>query len=298
MTPKNLKCLLFLGLAGVAVHAAGPKSPSHEEEVVRSTYAALSFQCSLKPIAKAAMERDQDFVNEQAVQRESEAATPIFEITHMVVGNISSIQSQNWTSRFSFPDKALPAVLSGSRAQQDYSDPETPQAHWTTMSVHWDVDNSYTPERIAAMQAVTVGKAVEINSTAAEGTWLGKAATYTRYATFEVTATFQGRTVGPYTATFFFGKDSSGKEVVAPIDAIVGGSSQLLFNALEQTAYPSDILRSPKLRQSPVVDHWIQAHRSTACSSARTDLCCADGKCGLPESSVARDLAQSPTVHR
>ena len=289
MTPKILKCLLFLGLTGVVVHAAGPKPPSHEEEVVRSTYAALSFLCSLEPISNAAIEQNE--VSQAKIDRQVSDSTPVFTITHVQTGTIASIASQNWATRFSVPDKDTPVVLAGNTINQDWSDPDTPAAHWRFMRVHWDVDNSYTPERTAAMQAVTVGEAVEMNSTAAEGTWIGRAATYTRYANFDVTIKFQNRTIGPYTASFFFGKDAAGKEVVAPQDALVSG--QLLWDALHPAAYPTDLIKTPGLHKNAVLDRWVRANVSNACSSARSDLCCSDGRCSLPEPAVAKDLAAS-----
>jgi len=258
---------------------------THEAEVVRATYATLSFLCGLEPLASAAMEHDQDSINEKTVERQMTEAAPVFEITHMQTGTIASIASHNWGSMVSVPDKNLPAVLVGSVMQQYYSDPDTPQAQWRVMRVHWDIDNSYPPERMAAIQSVTVGQAVAKSS----NDWTTPAK-YSRYATFQVTATYQGRTVGPYTASFFFGKDAQGNEVVVPQDAIVSG--QLLWEAVRQTAYPGDLLSAPRLRQRPVLDHWIQANRSASCSAARADLCCAGGRCRLPESSVARDLAR------
>jgi hypothetical protein len=275
--------LLFL----IPLNALPPTSPGHETETVLSTYGALSFQCSAKPVMQAAMD-DQDFVQERAVQRESDSATPVFEITNIQVGDISAIASQSWSTRFSIPAPGDNNVLKGSAEDRDYSDLTTPQARLHMVSVHWGTDKTYTPERIAAVQHITVGQAVAENSKAHNGGWRDEAATYTKYATFDVTVTFQGRAIGPYTASFFFGKDASGKEVVSPADAVTGS---LLFDILDQTGYPSDLLKT-KLRQRPVVDHWVQAHRSATCSAIRSDLCCANGKCALPESSVARDLAR------
>jgi hypothetical protein len=219
-------------------------------------------------------------------------ASPVFEITHVKTGTIASIASQNWTTRASFPDKDTPAVLAGGSGNQGYTnqDEGIPGTMWRFMQVHWDLDNSYTPDRIAQMEAITVGEAVKMSSKG-KYAWTVPA-TYTRYATFEVTLTFQGRTVGPYTSTFFFGKDAKGNEVVAPQDAIVSG--QLLWDALpRQTAYPADLIRTPKFHQNPFLDHWIQVHTSNTCSSARSDLCCSDGVCSLPQSTVAKDMAAS-----
>lgn len=258
-------------------------SPSHEEEVVRSAYAALSFLCSLDPVYQAAS-TGKDATQLQ-IDRAVSDAVPSFIIANVRTGTVASIASENWSTRFSPPRNDDPVVLAGGAGEQYYTDPDIPGAHWRFMKVHWSTDNSYTPGRLAEIQARTVGEA--ITSAAESQAWI--AGKYSRYATFDVAVTFQGKTVGPYTATFLFGRDANGGEVVAPIDAVVAG--QLLWEALRQNAYPSDLIRFPKLRENPVLNRWIQANTSGSCSSARSDLCCSGGKCSLAQSAVIKDAA-------
>lgn len=273
----------------VAVSFSSPllaQTASHEEEVVRSTYATISFLCSLEPVSNTAIGVKE--ATQVLLDKEVSAATPVFEISHFQTGLITSIESQSWATRFSVPDQNLPAVLTGHSGYQDYSGPGVPNFEWRMMSVRWDVDNSYTPERIASIQHATVGEVVKEGSTG-KYAWTTPAV-YSRYATFEVTATFQSKTVGPYTSTFFFGKDAKGNEVVVPQDAITG---QLLWDALpRQTAYPTDLIKVQRVRRNPAVDHWILTNLSDACSSARSDLCCSEGRCSLPKATVTRDLSE------
>jgi hypothetical protein len=269
---KVLLCGVLL-LTGYAV------AESHEEEVVRSTYGTLSFLCGLPPVTHAAMRNE--YISQDALNKEQASVTPMFTLADFQVGSIQSIASINWGDMVSVPPKG--AALRGTSTAQEYFNDNGKEAKWNTAHVQWINDTSYTPDRIAAIDALDVGQAVALGSTE----WTTPA-TYTSYASFAVTVSFQGQVVGPYKAVFFFGHDKTGKEVIAPQDAVVG---QLLWGALHVTAYPSELLKS-KLREQPAVDKWIKANRATSqCSKARADLCCAGGRCALPDASVARDLA-------
>lgn len=172
-----------------------PARMTHEETAVRKTYANLTHLC-LSP----------------------DNPPPVFKIENVRTGTIASIATQKWATLFTFPDDGV--VLAGHWKQTDFNG----QSHGA-MSVQWGTDDSYTPERLAQMKSITISKAVNIASKE-----LTTPATYTRYATFQVIVAYQGREVGPYRATFFFGKDANGNEVIAPQDAIVSG--QLLWYAV------------------------------------------------------------------
>lgn len=291
MALKNKAGILVVCLAAAAAQAF-PQSVSPEEEVVRSTYAALSFLCSVEPVTHAALaQMRQDYVSKKKLDRDTADATPLFELSDFHVGTVASIASVKWGEMFSVPDNGR--VLRGSVVGDGYhwagdGNQEVDwNAEWKEANVHWDTDLSFVHERIATIQSLTLAEAIALF--AGHGDW-GPPATYIRYATFTVNLTFQGKSTGPYKAAFLFGKGAEGKTAIVPLDAI--GAGQLLGDVLHQSAYPSDVLKS-KLREQPVMDRWIRANRlpMARCSAARADLCCADGRCALPEASVARDLA-------
>ena len=283
MLARTAAIALALTSFTVATQAA-----THEEEVVRSTYATLSFLCGLEPVSNVAIGAKEATL--PLLEKEVSAATPVFEITNFQTGSIASIASQSWATRFSPPEDSS-AVLLGDNIQRYYGDADIqPSVEWLMVDVHWGINDTYTPKRLAAIQALTVGDVVKLNASGGEGTWIEKPATYTQYATFEVTLKFQGRTVGPYTASFFFGEDANKNEIVIPQDAITG---QILWNVLPPTAaYPSNLVKIGS-RRSPTVNRWIQANISDTCSSARSDLCCSEDRCALPRAAVEKDLSDN-----
>lgn len=66
---------------------------------------------------------------------------------------------------------------------------------------------------------------------------------FTRYASYDVSLAFQGRTK-TYRATFLFGKDEEGKELILPLDMTIGGSTLL------------DSLKAPVLL-GPLTDRYF-----------------------------------------
>ena len=237
----------------------------------------------IQPVTHAAIrelrEHDMDI---GAMDQNIANATPVFEITHVRSGTIASIASQQWSTRFSVPVDGQ--VLEGATGSDGYTD-ETMKAQWKDVHVQWTIDPSYTPERIAEINSMTVGQVI-----ARSAEWAAPG-TYTSYATFDVTLSFQGKTVGPYTASFFFGRDQQGREIVAPEDAI--GAGQVLWDVLRLDFYPRELFSS-KLRTQPALTRWLHDNLSLAtsrCSRVRSDLCCVGEKCLLPQTLIAKDLS-------
>jgi hypothetical protein len=263
--------ILLLLLSVLVFRTAVAQSRTHEEDVVRSTYGAVSFACSLRPVAQAAIhELEGNNVNARETSKELADDVPVFEITHFKTGTIASITSQQWNTRFSLPSGEK--ILEGHLGSRSYTN-ETTKAQWKEATVEWASDPTFTPDRIAEINKATVGQAIALS-----GSWAGPA-TYDRYATFEVTLTYQGETVGPYTASFFFGQDKQGREVVAPQDAF--GAGQMLWNILSEDLYPAELIKS-NLGAQPSFQDWLHNNVSeSTCSPVRADLCCAGNRCML-----------------
>ena len=279
---------LFATCLAIAVSATPllGQPVSHEEEVVRSTYGALSLLCSLASVTDNGAARG--VIKPEVVPQ----TIPTFEISQVQVGSIASIANQLWNTRFTAPELGK-KVLVGHDKQISFGGSDGKHAEWRVVNIHWEADPSWDAERIDMMKhlSLTVGEQVKL----ASANWTGHPTTYTRYATFKVLILFQGKTMGPYTASFLFGKDdATGKNVVTPQDAIV--SQQLMWEALPP-AYPGELIRNPELHKIYLgLDHWIEenlANDSTTCSSARSDLCCQKEVCLLPGKAVAEDLAVS-----
>lgn len=255
---------------------------SHEEEVVRSTYAALSFLCGLPPVTDAAIEQRQDrFVGQAQLERDVALATPVFELSNFRTGDLASISGEKWRDYIAVP---AGQVLYTSKRQKYFND-NGRNHEWSEEQAQWKNAPEISADEAEKMLQKSVGEIALMGRET-----FTVPAIYTRYAAFHVSLAYQGKTVS-YKAIFFFGRDGAGREVVAPQDLIGGG--QGIWDALDQSAHPAGLLQS-KLRDTPAVDHWVQASRmqDEVCSARRADLCCAGGRCGLREAAVRRDLAR------
>lgn len=291
------------GLVVVALTLTLPitsaQSMSHDEEVVRNTYAKLSFLCAVSPLEQIALNQEQYAkVDQVTLTNKVAAAVPTFELSDFQSGSIATIANKPWMDYVSQPSGQ---VLHGNwSSHSDFSTP--PPQHpdgvkWSrstdstnsvqtyTITVNW-ANESLTPDQEAYVSSYSVAKAIEIGTPQ----WSAVPITLTRYVAFTVNATFDGKSTGSHKAIFLFGTDNSGKEVVVPNDLISG--PQPIWDVLIKPAYPVGLLRTES-RDVPVVANWIRANTmpASSCSSSKQDVCCSQGRCGLAPADVSRDLS-------
>jgi hypothetical protein len=147
------------------------------------------------------------------------------------------------------------------------------------------VDNS---EAEKVMLGLPVSEIVKLGGPQWEGK--GSPVTYTRYAAFAVSVTYQGRSAGPYKAIFFFGTDAHDQEFVAINDLV---SERPLWYMVNTPIDQSGLLLG-KIREAPAVSDWIRDNvmEASACPprSGPPDLCCAHGRCGIAPADFNRSL--------
>ena len=277
--------LIFLTVA-VNSHA---QTMSHEEEVVRNTYAKLSLMCGLTPRVRAGMKQlAGGQTDPQALDQRIRDATPIFNLSGFRVGLISDIDNDPWGDFVTDPHAAEGnLVLEGSLNGVYYSDNGI-ETDWKAAEVSWasaHVDNS---EAEKVMLGLPVSEIVKLGGPQWEGK--GSPVTYTRYAAFAVSVNYQGRSAGPYKAIFFFGTDAHDQEFVAINDLV---SERPLWYMVNTPIDQSGLLLG-KIREAPAVSDWIRDNvmEASACPprSGPPDLCCARGRCGIAPADYNRSL--------
>ena len=260
------------------------QSMSHEEEVVRNTYAKASTLCSLEAISQAGLNQlGGKTIDEAELTKQLANATPVFTLSGFKTGTILSISSSQWGQLATMP-QAGTQILGAGITTFNFSDNGNPVS-WHVVTADWQ-RSSDAPEFIKASEQRSVADTIKLGSPE----WSSKPVTYTEYASFTVKLTFQGKAVGPYRALFFFGKDGQGNDVVTPNDAV---SNSILWDVLwnEPSYYPTGFVNS-RLRQQPVIEKWLQANAIPQGScTANHELCCSRGRCGISEDDLNQDLA-------
>ena len=261
------------------------QTPTHEEEVVRSAYAAISFLCTVAPVSKAGQDQlTKKVVDAWALDKEIADAVPTFQVSNFQMGTVASIAQRKWGDFVTLPTVGG-EVLRFKSKTHSYTDNGN-NTGWKTLQAKWDT-TSQTVTDDAAVQVI--GTTVQGAITQASSQWYDGAVAYDRFASFTVIARLGGRTGAPYKAMFLFGRDSNGKELVVPADMLIEGSA--LWKVLNFSYYPDALLQS-KLRETPVVSAWVQTHTGGECNATRADLCCKGDRCDLPRDAVARDLSR------
>ena len=265
---------------------------SHEETVVRTTYATVRFLCSMGPVTKLADPNRQPAstrVSEAALDEEIAQASPVFQLSDFRAGSIASIASKPW-SEFETEESAKVPNLTASTETRSFTMEQYTQS-WTGITVQWARSPVSDSPEAAALVAQGMARPVadQVAIAASFSGITNEPVVFTRYAAFTVTTTFQGQSVGPYKAIFLFGKLKSGAEIRVSVDPF---ASQAVGLALSLQAYPAGLLRT-NLRDLPSISAWVAANRikDTRCSTINPGLCCVNDHCGLAEASVSRDLA-------
>ena len=269
---------------------------SHEEEVVRNTYAKLTLLCAVDVLTKniAMAHFDRDKVSQTEIDRKMAAALPTYDISNFEIGDLSSIGNRPLSDFESVPAPGQRILrISGTPyTYADYSSANDPVTHWAGVHVSWEDAHTANAAPLQPMSEFGMAYVRKILGPGSNPAPL-KRIVYTRYAAYTVNATYQGESTGRYQAFFLFGSDDLGKAYIAAYDLISGAHDNVgLENMLAEPGYPEGFLQS-RLREHPVIANWIRTNEMPAysCTSVTGDVCCSQGHCGISQTDLNRDLA-------
>jgi hypothetical protein len=260
---------------------------SHEEEVVRNAYAKLSFMCELVVVTDAAFDIKNNRIGSNIADLNTLVAEfcPVFSLSAFQIGPIADIADEPLSRFITLPTQHDQVIRVTQRAMSyNFSGNNT---EWAGAEFRWADITQSGFNGYPYAEDFTVAKAMAQKQLE----WSDqKNPVLTRYAAYTVTATLQGRSTAPHRAVFFFGHDGSGKEVVNPEDPIDDTGS--VYHIQDVRAYPGAFLSSD-VRDVPVVAAWVRSHEmpSASCSAVARTLCCSEGRCGISQTDLNRDLS-------
>jgi hypothetical protein len=264
---------------------------SHEEEVVRNAYAKLSFMCELVFVDAAALDINGNGTdgprrsNVDALHTLIAEFCPFFSLSAFQTGPIADIANEP-LSRFITLSTPHDEVIRATKRGMSYNFFGN-ETGWISVEFKWvDITQSGS-NGYPYPEDFTVAKGMAQK----EFQWSDqKNPVFTRYAAYTVNATLQGKSTAPHRAVFFFGHDTSGKEVITPEDPL--DDTSILYRIQDELAYPGAFLSSD-VRDVPVVAAWVRSHEmpSASCSEVARTLCCSQGHCGISQSDINRELA-------
>ncbi len=262
---------------------------SHEESVVRAAYAKLSYLTQVTVIGNAAMKsyKTTSALDSVKLNQQLSDVEVRFDLEDFKVGDVSEIANMKWGELISPPPQPPGEILAIESGSQTFQDRDRLQSEWKTGRPRWIPADQIPAVAMATVLALTVQQHMQISGKQ----WTYPDVVYYRFASFSATVTFRGKSVGPYQAAFFFGRNAKGQGIVAPQDNITDGNA--LFLALTESIYPKGLLETHLLK-TPVVSDWIGSSQvfGQNCSTGKQELCCLSaGKCGVSHDDWQRALA-------
>jgi len=251
-------CLLCLSITAVA-------QMSHEEAVVRNTYAKLSYAVDIETAYRAALTEPNITPTDLAKVVAQQGLR--FKLSGFTVGNLSDVLDSNFRVRFPQYDDGQ-EVIHTTVQTENFGEGKT-TASMETLAVKWGPGATLTGA--GELSEYSVEKMIPILQSE-----LG-VSPLLRYCSFNVTASFAGRS-RTYQAAFFFGEHGQ----VAPLDPIVGGDGNHLEYFSLHPVFPSVFLQTT-VGANPAVRSFLTANQRSGPSCKSGDACC-DAKtlqCGV-----------------
>jgi hypothetical protein len=273
---RKLRCIgLFLVAAqlGFAQSQSTSTSTSHDEAVVRETYAKVAYAVQFTAVTDA-MERNLKEIDADTLARDVTAREIHFKFNSITTGNLRDIAERSYNDFVTKPEVSDEINLSGS--QMSVTDDGASPLIQYGASGEWHQPPAVTKTldwgglKVGPVAAATPG--------------------HDRYAALTVTVSYLGRSL-TYKSLWLF--DSSGKQPVVPIDLITGNS--VLAEFVTRDATPTALLDTRMFSTRPAVRQWLLVHQIPD-GSCKGVACCLPEtmQCGVTASAVSRALAKYP----
>lgn len=276
---------VFLSLAaicasGQTVLTSTPQM-SHEEQVVRTTYARLAYAVQVTEVHEAIYDSEstKKVVDHAGLAQRLKNVEITFELSDFKVGNVTdddigqTLYSALVTKPSGGMGLAIGTVHSNFSTDSPPNGSQVPQ-HTQSVgaSAKWQQEQNITQED----WDIPWSKAFPLTE---NYTW------FTRYAAFKVKVGFQGR-FREYRAMFTFGHDpKTGAEYIDPVDTVTNLMGGALFFFANHGAYPEALIEGGIGRDIPAVHDWLRAQAS---GGRQHEDNCGIAKCGVSQQDLRK----------
>jgi len=257
---------------------------THEETVVRTAYAKLSYAVDLETAMRAVRHNPKITYAQlaQAVARESLT----FRLSDFSVGDIASLPQDHKYYEF-FPDiRNGGDVIDVASVTETFTEEIHGPPHVKTETSMNVARPRWSHGPLGPIPDVTVAEELPIMNRES-----GLSVPLTRYCTYTVTVTFEGRS-RTYRAAFYFGpqgQPDSGDMVVA-----LGGGA--LPELLVKSIYPQVLVETTMWGTNPAVRAFLEANQRSNETCRRGEACCdlSALQCGVLSTDLNTELGRQP----
>lgn len=277
-------CLRLMVLFLLVSIAKGQPPMSPEEQVVRTTYARVTFAAQLGMLWHA-IELDKGWpgLDDGLALTKAMNEQVRFDLTDFKVGELKDVSTASWSSLIEGPVDII--FIHFVEMPVGFTKNNKTRNFYITYS-----DAAWKPAALSAIERQEQRTRTSLVPTVKEvlrslhkpnsgGEWK-------RYASYSVVASLRERSVS-YRATFLFSSD--GQEVL-PLDYATGmGIAQFVKTAM----YPAALVDTA-FREIPLVQSWILSNEIKGCKTSKEPEVCCDsvrGLCGIASEDLQRSLS-------
>jgi hypothetical protein len=250
---------------------------TQEERLVRTTYAKLIYAAQLNSVHNLIDKGRRPGLAE--IEAHLSATDLKFEISNFSSGTVTDIAQRKFAELVTKPDGQ--AVLDIGPTAYKYTE-DSKANHEIVETSEYSAQASWSPGQNLVGEDWNIPAGDSLPILQAQNM-----STYSRYARYSVTVTFQGRSRG-YNAMFLFG---TGEEPVLVLDNVTNNSALNFF--VKNSVYPAVLLR--KSSKEPGVAAWLRSHqvRDAGCSGGKQEVCCDTSalKCGVSADDLTSALS-------
>lgn len=261
-------------------HAPRPLTMSHEEQVVRTAYAKLSYAAQIGMLFHAVEQHDGwPGLNDGLALSKAMNEQIRFELSDFKVGNLNEIGSLPWSSLMEGPIDVI--VVHGGEASIGFTKGASTHNFYITYA---DAAWKAPPSKREDEQDSKVPNVKEMLQSLRRPNQGGE---WTHYASYSVVAMLRERSVS-YRAVFLFSWNQGNEEVLTLDYALAMGIGTFVNTPM----YPSALVDTV-LREIPFVQAWIVSNEISGCKSfPKPEVCCdlANGRCGIASEDLQRSL--------
>ncbi len=226
----------------------------HEETVVRTTYAKLSYAVELNTVYRVVLANPKIDPGEFTKQLDLRGLR--FQLSDFTFGNLADIAGAKYTDVLPPYDGNGQDLIHTSVATENYSEVGGATASMETATAEWGPPpNGRTPDWTAGQMIPVLEREIGVSQ-------------LLRYCSFTVTATLAGRS-RTYKASFLFGR--SGR--AAAVDPVTGTDGNNLQYFSSHSVYPDVLLRT-RMGEIPVIRSFLEANQRSGNSCKSGEACC------------------------
>jgi hypothetical protein len=242
---------------------------THEEQVVRTTYAKLSYADEIGIIVRAMNKGGDNWkIPETSLDRALNSRLD-FQLHNFKVGDVKEIKARITAEVSGIPQKTDP-VLDVTPSTFNYHADKDPGEYALYAIVKWK-EFGYELRSGSLWPLAEILKLPEMGGN------------YTRYATYSVTVTFESKSL-TYDTLALFETKPDGSENIHFMDVHAGIS--MLDLLAKTTVFPSPFIKT-HLRDIPVVRRWLNTNIQSCTGKYKKDgdVCCDldSGRCGVEQ---------------